>query len=519
MRTTTFLITSLYLLALSIPTAALSASFTQAERDEAYRIAKQRIKQERGSGKLGFSDLPALDRLPPEIADMELVALYLGKTNEHLGDLGTQVEDISLLRGMRTLQVLNLTDTPVSSLAALEDMEVLQKLDASGTRISSLAPLRGKQHLETVDVAKTNISSIRPLEESRQIRMLDISHTRVRDLSPLRNMAALELLFLRNTPVRDLSPLAGLDIRDLSISGTRVTDLTPLLSLENLKTLWAGALPSLDVDSLERMQQIAFLWINDNDDVEDLGFLKGHSLRSLDVSGTGVDDLSQLSHMEFLYGLILDDTPVVDLSPLGQNRKLASVSINDTAVKDISPLATLPRLSRLEMNNTRVTDLSPLQNVIGLTVKGAEVPAVSEHPKKKLICAAHRARAGRATQVRKYLAGEMGGLTSYYRVLSRVKCGDMRNSPLYVLASEHTLSQDLKAMIEEIAELDEGLRLALLNEKNHWRMPLGRKVPETLLDRVEAWQQHDTEPHVSRAIDAFHEELISLGARRFEGST
>ena len=72
-------------------------------------------------------------------------------------------------------------------------------------------------------------------------------------------------------------------------------------------------------------------------------------------------------------------------------------------------------------------------------------------------------------------------------------------------------------MIEEIAELDEGLRLALLNEKNHWRMPLGRKVPETLLDRVEAWQKIDTEPHVTRAIDAFHEELISLGARKFEG--
>tara|TARA_R100000789_G_scaffold50998_1_gene50829 strand:- start:1053 stop:2600 length:1548 start_codon:yes stop_codon:yes gene_type:complete len=515
MRTTIFLITSLYLLALSIPTVALSASFTQAERDEAYRIAKQRIKQERGSGKLGFSDLPALDRLPPEIADMELVALYLGKTNEHLGDLGTQVEDISLLRGMRTLQVLNLTDTPVSSLAALEDMEVLQKLDASGTRISSLAPLRGKQHLETVDVAKTNISSIRPLEESRQIRMLDLSHTRVRDLSPLRNMAALELLFLRNTPVRDLSPLAGLGIRNLSLSGTRVTDLTPLLSLENLKTLRAGALPSLDVDSLERMQQIAFLWINDNDDVEDLGFLKGHSLMELDVSGTGVDDLSQLSHMENLYALLLDNTPVVDLSPLAQHNLLTSVSINDTAVTDISPLTALPRLSRLKMKNTRVTDLEPLRNVTGLTVEGAEVPAVSEHPKQKFICTGHRA--GRATLVRKHLAGEMGGLTQYYQVLSRIKCGDMHNSPLYVLASEHTLSQDLKTMIEEIAELDEGLRLALLNEKNHWRMPLGRKVPETLLDRVEAWQKIDTEPHVTRAIDAFHEELISLGARKFEG--
>ena len=114
--------------------------------------------------------------------------------------------------------------------------------------------------------------------------------------------------------------------------------------------------------------------------------------------------------------------------------------------------------------------------------------------------------------VRELLAEEMGGLPQYYRVLSRIKCGDLLNSPLYVLASENMLTGELREMIKEIAELD--LKLALLNEKNHRRMPLGRKLPETLLDRVEAWQKLNTEPRTTRSINAFREELIELGARR-----
>lgn len=513
MKTTSVLTLCWFLFAVSLPEVVLSGSYTQSERDEAYRIAKQRIERAKGAAKLSLSDLGALDRLPPEIEDMDLRALYLGNENEKTGHGGTQVRDISLLRNMRRLQVLHLEDTPVSSLAALREKELLQELNISGTRVSSLNPLRDNRRLEVLKLANTNVSSLEPLESLRKLRTLDIKHTRVDDLSPLRDMRNLDLLILSHTPVSDLSPIDGLDIRTIWLNGSRVVDLAPLTDMEDLDLLAAGELPRLDVESLKQMTQLSSLQIHGNP-VEDLDFLEGYTLVTLNASDTRVHDLSQLPHMKNFYGIQLDGTRVTDLGPLRKFQNLSVVSINNTGVNDISPLAKLPKLSRLEIENTKVTDLAPLRDMVGLEVIGGELPGGYEHPQQDLICAAHRA--GMVGDVRKQLLEKTGGLEEYYRVISRIECGEMRHSPLYILIKENWISRDVDILLDDLPKLDEDLRLALLNRKDHRRLPLGRKQPETLLDRVEALQEIDMDARLAREMERLRERLVELGALRSE---
>lgn len=571
-RTSSLLFTALFLLTLSAPAAVIAEVITwtpEERRAWDYKTAEGRIEYIRSGRAIPGHHLDlildSLVRLPPEIANLKIQSLSLG-THHRRDENGAPVQDISLLRGLRTLQVLDITNTPVSSLAALKDLVILQELNAIGTRVTSLDGLQGKQHLDTVRLDGTNISSLRELKDSPKIRRLSLSGTRVQDLSPLMNMADLEYLNLSNTPVSDLSPLrnlkklkslflsetsvidlsplrnlteltelylAGTDVMDLTalarlqlrqinISGTKVTDLRSLINMGRvldggvgIGVLVASALPELDLESLGKMNGLANLVISDNR-VKDWSFLKAHTLRRLDVSGTEFADLTLLEHMKGrLRELNLSRTLVVDLSPLSQHKSFSRLRIDDMAVKDISPLAELPNLSWLHMRNTKVADLEPLRDKPGLKLEGAEMPTSIQHPEHEYICAAFGA--GRSINARKQLADKMGGLAAYYRVVSGIECGVMRNSPLYEMAELHIFSTDFSETIREIASLDDELRLALLNKKNH-RRTRGRNQPETLLDRVDVAHQvfaKETSPSRQfKEFNALRERLIQLGAKR-----
>lgn len=503
--------------ALLIPAESHSRSFTQAERDEAYLMAQEAIasyKQwDTASKQLSFSDIEALDRLPPEVAELNLAGLYLGRTHNQPG---TQVEDISILRNMPSLRVLNLAHTRVLDLTPVERLAGLETLDISGLSISSIDTLSGLQNIKSLRIDDTQVRDLSPLRGMANLSSLFIANTPVSDLSLLQNKTKLETLHLRNTRVRDLSPLADLNLGSVVISGTNVVDLAPLINMESLQLLSAGSLSRLDEDSLRKMTQVVKISIDDNE-IEDLDFLKAHSLLSLSIDDTQVSDLAQMSQMKTLRAISLDGTPVVDLKPLRDLSRLWAVSIDNTNVNDISPLAELPRLARLEMENTKVTDLSPLRGMSGLTVIGAEVPTGYEHPKQKLICLTHQVSA--AFSSRQELMAEMGGLTEYYRVVSRIECGDKLHSPLYLTVETPSRLEDI---LDEVADLDEELRLTLLNRVNQFSLPFGRKRPETILDRVEAGLKRDAESLTADDLKdrrRIREWLIELGAKNAEDAS
>jgi internalin A len=86
----------------------------------------------------------------------------------------------------------------------------------------------------------------------------------------------------------------------------------------------------------------------------------------LDLSSTGVTDLSPLSGLAGLQSLSLRRTGVTDLSPLSGLAGLQSLSLWSTGVTDLSPLSGLAGLQSLDLSRTGVTDLSPLSGLAGL---------------------------------------------------------------------------------------------------------------------------------------------------------
>lgn len=91
------------------------------------------------------------------------------------------------------------------------------------------------------------------------------------------------------------------------------------------------------------------------------------NLTRLDLSFTGMDDLSPLAELTQLTVLKLRTNPISDLSPLAGLTDLTELELGYCEISDLSPLAGLTRLTNLVLTMNAISDLSPLAGLTNLT--------------------------------------------------------------------------------------------------------------------------------------------------------
>lgn len=92
------------------------------------------------------------------------------------------------------------------------------------------------------------------------------------------------------------------------------------------------------------------------------------SVKILNLSQTGIDDLSPIRNLGELTDLNLSNTNVSDLAPLKYFSKLTKLNLNSTSVSDIRILPRMQKLQWLDLGYTKITDLSPITGLTDLTV-------------------------------------------------------------------------------------------------------------------------------------------------------
>ena len=151
-------------------------------------------------------------------------------------------------------------------------------------------------------------------------------------------------------PVRHAGPVDRPDpFREVgSWSGTKVEVLD--LSASGLS----------DVSPLAGLQDVEVLDLGGNriDDLGPLGALPG--LTVLDLRANDVGDLSPLASLPHLRVLDLSDNAVSDLTPLAGLAALRRLDLSGNRVADLRPLSELRRLEVLLLDRNRVADLAPL---------------------------------------------------------------------------------------------------------------------------------------------------------------
>lgn len=167
---------------------------------------------------------------------------------ESLNLWGSQVSDLTPLRGLTVLKSLNLSGTQVRDLTPLRGLAVLKSLNLNGTQVRDLTPLRDLTALRSLDLGATQVCDLTPLSGLTVLKSLNLSAIQVRDLILLSGLTALKSLDLRAIQMIDLTPLNGLTaLESLNLNVTQVNDLAPLSGLTALKSLrlWGNQVSNL----------------------------------------------------------------------------------------------------------------------------------------------------------------------------------------------------------------------------------------------------------------------------------
>ncbi|MBD3240592.1 MAG: protein kinase [Chitinivibrionales bacterium] len=235
------------------------------------------------------SDLSPLRGMPLTTLDAEDCRItdigpLAGLPLKSLGLSDNDIEDIRPLAGAPVSR-LRLQGNRIASIEVLRGVETLQHLDLDLNPLADISPLQG------LSIAQLQINWL-PIETvdalaGMTVRELEMRHTRVSDLSPLRELG-LTMLIIDDNPVRSLEPLAGLPLTQISVSGCGIDDLSALSGM-SLKRISCSRNSIRDIEALRGMP-LRQADIADNR-VEDLSPLAGAPLQRLDVAGNPLRSL------------------------------------------------------------------------------------------------------------------------------------------------------------------------------------------------------------------------------------
>jgi internalin A len=253
------------------------------------------------------------------------------------------LSELSTIKNLVQLQILNISNTKVSDLSPVKDLTQLQILYVSNTQVSDLAPIKNLAQLQILYVYNTQVSDLAPIKNLAQLQMFSVSDTQIGDLAPIKGLAQLKALNVFNTKVRDLSPVKDLtQLQKLDVSNTKVSDLSPVKDLTQLQILYVSNTQVSDLAPIKNLAQ----------------------LQMFSVSDTQVGDLAPIKDLAQLQELYAYNTQVSDLSPIKDLAQLQILNVHNTQVSDLSPVKDLTQLQILDVRNTRVSDLRPLKSII-----------------------------------------------------------------------------------------------------------------------------------------------------------
>lgn len=127
---------------------------------------------------------------------------------------GENISDLSPLKDLTTLQVLDIRGNRVSDLSPLKDLFQLRQLFIHNTEVADLSPLKNFEFLETLTIDRTRVIDIKPLTFLLNIKLINLGFNQIQDLSPLKGLIEKGI----EVKWRDTEYIDGIYIKDTPLS-------------------------------------------------------------------------------------------------------------------------------------------------------------------------------------------------------------------------------------------------------------------------------------------------------------
>lgn len=180
---------------------------------------------------------------------------------------------------------LNLSGQKFSDWKFLSEYELLEKLDLSDSNIkdNSILIVKNLKNIHVLDISDTTITDLSFLEGLIKLEKLNISGTNINDIKSVENLINLKYFCAHDTQIKHLWPLSKLyQLQVIKMERAQITGVDTLADLKNLR--------ELDLYGNENLSYIG-------------SFPQLNKLEKLCIKGTGINDPNQLSSLEKLRSL------------------------------------------------------------------------------------------------------------------------------------------------------------------------------------------------------------------------
>lgn len=166
----------------------------------------------------------------------------------------TNISDLTPIAGLKNLKRLYIyNDEKIADISALKNLTQLAILNISGTKVTDITSLATLKNLERLDISKTDITNISAIGNLKDLKWLNMNDTKVTDISALESTTALRYFLAKNTGISDITPLCMAEyLHNVFLDNcSNVSTITPLYELENLKYLSVAGTKVSDDERLE----------------------------------------------------------------------------------------------------------------------------------------------------------------------------------------------------------------------------------------------------------------------------
>ena len=244
-------------------------------------------------------------------------------------------------------------------------MEQFTSLSLPWKNIFSLKGLEYAVNLKNLNLSNNFIEDITPLEKLVELEDLNLTNNKIKDPKSLAKLTKLRQLVLRKNLMNNLDFLNDLKVESLDISMNSVLkDYIPNnLKLENLKSLNLSGIGLDNISFLKNSGKLESLVAEENaiKDLTPLAELK--SLRTLYLDRNNISDITALKDLVSLEELLLYKNNIENVDALKDKKYLYRLMLNDNlGLKNIDALKDVPNISSIDISNTSVTDISALKD-------------------------------------------------------------------------------------------------------------------------------------------------------------
>lgn len=244
-------------------------------------------------------------------------------------------------------------------------MEQFTSLSLPWKNIFSLKGLEYAVNLKNLNLSNNFIEDITPLEKLVELEDLNLTNNKIKDPKSLAKLTKLRQLVLRKNLMNNLDFLNDLKVESLDISMNSVLkDYIPNnLKLENLRSLNISGIGLDNISFLKNAGKLESLVAEENaiKDLTPLAELK--SLRTLYLDRNNISDITALKDLASLEELLLYKNNIENVDALKDKKYLYRLMLNDNlGLKNIDALKDVPNISSIDISNTSVTDITALKD-------------------------------------------------------------------------------------------------------------------------------------------------------------